>query len=124
MGKIRRRLMSGDQRREAVKRYVAGEKVKNIAERLGVSSSAISILARKAGVIRGPGRPPAEVPQSNPVDPDPPTPPAFYTPSNAEVARLKAKGLGNTAIAALLRLPYKVVESVPRPGREHHDDRV
>ena len=37
----------------------------------------------------------------------------FYNPTATEIARLKAKGLGNTKIAALLKLPYRVVEGVP-----------
>ncbi len=114
----RRPRLTDDEKRDIVRRYLTGEPVNAIAKAFGVTATTISRTAKEVGAQYFGKRTwdrtkKLEEPDPRLVVPAPPPIAAgFYTPCLAEVARLKAKGLGNTKIAALLRMPYRVVESV------------
>lgn len=112
----RGRRLTDEERADIVRRYLTGEPVHLIARRFDVSTQTVKNCAKAASaVFEGKRVWSRAKKQDEPrqIVLAPPPIAHFYTPSLAEVARLKAKGLKNTAIAALLRLPYRVVESVP-----------
>lgn len=104
--------VSEETRIAIAKDYEAGVmRVQEIAEKYGVSHSYPCTLARRMGLIRG------GIKKVGAADPRPKRdePPAAEPPvasggfSAAEVRRLRAKGVMPTAIAALLRCPYRQV---------------
>src|SRR6185369_754327 len=124
-----RRKMTDAQRAEALERFHAGEAATDICKDYGVNPQTIYRINQaeieKTHVLRY-GKKSWSRQKKKPVEeapivietmavPQPAQAPSFYNPSRSEIARLKAKGLGNTQIAALLRLPYKVIEGV-RPS--------
>lgn len=109
--------LTHEQRERVVKAYLDGDRVAEIATRFEVSPHSVRTIVRRAGFI---GSRPAK-PYSRqrkveqviePVRMAPPPAPvaSFYDQGLADILRLKAKGLTITKIAALLRLPYRVVD--------------
>ena len=101
---------------EIAKDYEAGVlRVHEIAAKHGVSPSYPSILARRMGLIRGGLKKVGTADPRPKRQPAPDAEPSIATGgfSATEVRRLRAKGVMPTAIAALLRCPYRqVVEAL------------
>lgn len=118
------RVISKSRQEAILKDYVAGINTAVIAEKHGVSLSYPTVLARRTpGVqMRGHGNRPRPKTVPEPMKPAAPfTPEVSEEPQTFhefEIKRLSAKGLGRTAIAALLRCSYREVEAaLPASGR-------
>lgn len=119
--------MTGDEISEAMRRYQAGEKVRKIAEDYGVSAAAISQMARRRGIASSrytafvqrrtaaikaanEKRKAAEEEKAREREAKLPTP-IGYMRTASEIIRLHKLGRSRSEIAALLRLPYRQIES-------------
>lgn len=108
--------------------YQRGDTTRIIAEAHGISAVSVVKLARKAGISRRPGRQKAKawgdeyvtaaglanVEKRSPHRPKPAPPKVFVSSGQASVAEVKRlhheRGLGRTAIAALLRCSYREID--------------
>lgn len=97
------------ERAEVVDAYLRGEATSAIGRRHGLSDSSVLRYVKEAGyTVADHGKlPPIERPS-----PPKPAEPALASSVTAEIQRLKRKGVGSTAIAALLRIPYRQVANV------------
>jgi hypothetical protein len=110
--------MTEEQRQALLKQYVAGVPVAQIAYDFNVSQSYPSQLAARYNIRRGTRQYAREraaetepAPLADVLVDDVAAPsPATNVSSVAEIRRLAAMGKGRTAIAALLRCPYRVVD--------------
>jgi transposase len=111
--------MSEVERLDILRFYQSGERILAIAHRFGVTERTVNRIIERAGMTGKTQKKWSRKKKvDNPIDvlvpmAGPPLPPAsIYQRTAAEVKRLKEKGLGTTAIAALLRMPYRDVAAI------------
>jgi ribosomal protein L35 len=106
--------------------YKAGDDTSVIRERFGCTAAQICKLARRHGILRRPRKNKAKawgqtyvtatdeknIEKRSPHRPKPPPPKVFIGQAVApsEIRRLRAKGLGRTAIASMLRCSYRDID--------------
>lgn len=110
--------LTNKEREEALFRLRSGETAASIARGLNVGADTIRRIGKSHNIKPAADwrtKPRPRIVEAPIMVEAPKVAPTytFYDPSHAEIARLKAKGLGVTKIAALLHLPYRVVEGVP-----------
>jgi hypothetical protein len=100
-----------------MRKYAAGERLKVLAAQYGVTATAISMHAKRNGVMRNP-TPNLKVlaKQTERIDEEDQKPPRplvaiSYDTSATEILRLHSKGRSRSEIGALLRIPYRQVDA-------------
>jgi hypothetical protein len=102
---------------QVMRKYAAGVRLRELAATYGISKKAISIHAKKHGVLRNPTpNPCALAKEVEMIDREAeraarPIVAIAYDTSATEILRLHSKGRSHSEIGALLRIPYRQIDA-------------